>query len=83
MSGTGAAPPGPCPECALARSGETRHLHVNVVTRPPDLPAGERGPRVFASEPRADEDERAALAGRVHARLLPRGAASPPADSGR
>jgi hypothetical protein len=39
------------------------------VSRPPDLPEGERGPGVFASERRADPAEGLAVARRVHARL--------------
>lgn len=45
------------------------HLHLHVIARPPGLPAQERGPRLFASERRADEAGRAELARRVHARL--------------
>jgi diadenosine tetraphosphate (Ap4A) HIT family hydrolase len=51
------------------------HLHVHVVARPPDLPESERGPRIFASERRADPAEALAVARRVHARL--RGPAPP------
>jgi diadenosine tetraphosphate (Ap4A) HIT family hydrolase len=45
------------------------HLHVHVIARPKDLPPEERGPRVFTSERRADEAERAALFRRVAGRL--------------
>ena len=57
------------------------HLHVHVIARPPGLPADERGPRLFASERRADEAERAGLARRVHARLAPH--SDPAPDAGR
>jgi diadenosine tetraphosphate (Ap4A) HIT family hydrolase len=45
------------------------HCHVHVVARPPDLPESERGPRLFASERRADPAEALRIAGRVQARL--------------
>ena len=57
------------------------HLHLHVIARPPGLPAHERGPRLFASERRADEEERAGLARRVHARLGPQSDRT--ADPGR
>jgi len=55
------------------------HLHVHVIARPADLPAEERGPRLFASERRAAEEERAGLARRVHARLARPSAPAPEA----
>jgi diadenosine tetraphosphate (Ap4A) HIT family hydrolase len=45
------------------------HVHVHVVARPPDLPAEERGPRLFLSAGRVPEAEVQALARRVYARL--------------
>jgi diadenosine tetraphosphate (Ap4A) HIT family hydrolase/TM2 domain-containing membrane protein YozV len=45
------------------------HFHVHVVARPPDLPAEERGARLFQSEGRAPEAEVQALARRVYAHL--------------
>jgi diadenosine tetraphosphate (Ap4A) HIT family hydrolase len=51
------------------------HCHVHVVARPPDLPADERGPRLFVSERRADPAEALRIAGRVHTRL-----AAPPSS---
>lgn len=60
----------PCEKVYLSVFAEVLpHLHVHVIARPPGLPAGERGPGLFASERRADEEERAELARRVHARL--------------
>jgi diadenosine tetraphosphate (Ap4A) HIT family hydrolase len=45
------------------------HFHVHVVARPPELPAEERGARLFLAEGRATEAECAELARRVYARL--------------
>jgi hypothetical protein len=56
------------------------HLHVHVIARPPELPAEERGARVFLAEARTPEAERAELFRRVRLRLE-RGAASPGLDS--
>jgi diadenosine tetraphosphate (Ap4A) HIT family hydrolase len=54
------------------------HCHVHVVARPPHHPETERGPRLFASERRADPAEALAVARRVHARL-----ADPPSSRWR
>ncbi len=65
----------PCAKVYLSIFAEVlHHCHVHVVARPPDHPAAERGPRLFASEPRADPAAALAIARRVHARL----AAPPP-----
>jgi diadenosine tetraphosphate (Ap4A) HIT family hydrolase len=45
------------------------HFHVHVVARPPELPADERGARLFLAEGRVGEPEPLALARRVYARL--------------
>lgn len=59
------------------------HLHVHVVARPPDLPEAERGPRIFASDRRADPGEALAVARRVHTRLSgPLGGSSPTSATG-
>ncbi len=72
----------PCEKVYLSAFAElTPHLHVHVIARPPGHPADERGPRLFASERRADEAERAALARRVHARLAR--PCEPASDAGR
>ncbi len=60
----------PCAKVYVSVFAEVlHHCHVHVVARPPDLPANERGARLFASERRADPAEALAVARRVHARL--------------
>jgi diadenosine tetraphosphate (Ap4A) HIT family hydrolase len=60
----------PCAKVYVTVFAEVlHHCHVHVVARPPDLPEGERGPRLFASERRADPAEALRIAERVHARL--------------
>lgn len=51
------------------------HFHVHVVARPPELPADERGPRLFLAEGRAGDPEPLALARGVYARLAGSGEA--------
>jgi diadenosine tetraphosphate (Ap4A) HIT family hydrolase len=61
----------PCAKIYVSVFAEVlHHCHVHVVARPPDLPAEERGPRLFASERRADPAEALRVAERVHARLM-------------
>jgi diadenosine tetraphosphate (Ap4A) HIT family hydrolase len=73
----------PCEKVYVSVFAEVlKHLHVHVIARPADLPAEERGPRLFASERRADEAERAGLARRVHARLTRASAPAPEAGGG-
>jgi diadenosine tetraphosphate (Ap4A) HIT family hydrolase len=60
----------PCEKVYVSVFAEVlHHCHVHVVARPPDLPPSERGPRLFASERRADPAEALEIARRVHARL--------------
>ena len=60
----------PCEKVYVSVFAEVlHHCHVHVVARPPGHPANERGPRLFASERRADPAEALAVARRVHARL--------------
>jgi diadenosine tetraphosphate (Ap4A) HIT family hydrolase len=60
----------PCAKVYVSVFAEVlHHFHVHVVARPPDLPEGERGPRLFASERRADPAEARRIGERVHARL--------------
>ncbi len=67
----------PCAKVYVTVFAEVlHHCHVHVVARPPDLPEAERGPRLFASERRADPAEARAVARRVHARLE-----SPPSNT--
>jgi diadenosine tetraphosphate (Ap4A) HIT family hydrolase len=75
----------PCAKVYVSIFAEVlHHCHVHVVARPPDLPQGERGPRLFASERRADAAEALRIAERVHARLTlpPRRRLSPVLLSG-
>jgi diadenosine tetraphosphate (Ap4A) HIT family hydrolase len=76
----------PCEKVYVSVFAEVlHHCHVHVVARPPDLPANERGPRLFASERRADPAEALAIARRVHDRLAaprPPGRISPVLLSG-
>jgi len=74
----------PCEKVYVSVFAEVlKHLHVHVIARPADLPAEERGPRLFASERRADEAERAGLARRVHARLTRPSEPAPAPEAGR
>jgi diadenosine tetraphosphate (Ap4A) HIT family hydrolase len=60
----------PCEKVYVSVFAEVlHHCHVHVVARPPDLPATERGPRLFVSERRANPAEALEVARRVHARL--------------
>ncbi len=69
----------PCAKVYVCVFAEVlHHCHVHVVARPPDHPADERGPRLFASERQTDPARALAVARRVHARL-----ASPPPDRWR
>ena len=45
------------------------HFHIHVVARPPDLPAEQRGPRLFLAEGALEGPESMALARRVYALL--------------
>ena len=53
------------------------HFHVHVVARPPDLPADERGARLFLVEGRVSDEECATLFRRVSARLTAEPSRSP------
>lgn len=64
----------PCEKVYISVFAEVvPHLHFHVIARPPGLPEGQRGPRLFLAEGQAEGAE--ALARRVLARLAP--AASP------
>jgi diadenosine tetraphosphate (Ap4A) HIT family hydrolase len=52
------------------------HFHVHVIARPPDLPADQRGARLFLAEGNAVDAERLALTRRVYARLAEGGAST-------